>query len=213
MKRSLAALAWLVVAAASASSCSLGEGEGEVKSDRLVVGGCWTGPFDLGPDFFAAVPYRDTLQIRVQRGGDLEENSDGLLALVDDIGFVRAHLDEPIEVGLSPAVTAPGVPVTADPDPPKVHLTLYLHESCHAQNSALYAVAGTITFHAIFNGDPNETNASEKLTDAEFADVTFADPRDLATPGSAEIDPAKASHVRGRFRFYFQRGQPGQPFP
>jgi hypothetical protein len=196
----LGLLAWLLILPA----CSLGDGEGEVASDWLTVADCWSGPFQLNPDFFAAVPYRRTLSIRIQHGGDTEEVSDGIVVLVDDIDEVRRHLGEPLKVGLPPSIVPPGQPIVADPDPPIIHLTLYLQRSCHAQNSVLYATDGQMIFHSIFNGDPNETNATQMLTDAEFPDVTVTDPRG---------NPPVASRVRGRFKFYFQRGQPAQPFP
>jgi hypothetical protein len=186
------------------SACSLGEGEGEVSSDRLTVASCWSGPFQLGPDLFVAVPYRRTLSVRVQHGGDSEEVSDGIVVLVDDIDRVRQRLGEPLRVAQPPNVVAPGQPIVPDPDPAIVHLTLYLQRSCHAQNSVLYGIDGRMTFHDIFNGDSHETNASEMLTDAEFSDVLVADPRET---------PLVTSHIRGRFKFYFQRGQPAQPFP
>jgi len=197
------------------SACSLGEGEGEINSDKLFVAGCWDGQFQLGPDFFAALPYRDTaLSIRVQHGGDTEEVSDGAIILVDDINQVRTQIatnpNGSFRVGLPPNVVPPGFPVVPDPNPPLVHLTLYLHRSCHAQNSALYAVDGNITFHALFNGNLNETNAAEKLTFAEFSDIVVGDPRDRM-PGSTTVQ--HVSHLNGDFKFYFQRGQPAQPFP
>jgi hypothetical protein len=202
-------------AIAFCTACSLGEGEGEINSDKLYVGGCWNGQFQLGPDFFAALPYRETaLSIRVQHGGDTEEVSDGAIILVDDVKQVRqqiaANPNATFQVGLPPNVVPPGEPVVPNPNPPLVHLTLYLHRSCHAQNSALYATSGTITFHALFNGNLNETEASEKFTFAEFSDIVVGDPRDKM-PGSTTI--THESHLRGDFKFYFQRGQPAQPFP
>jgi hypothetical protein len=198
-----------------ASACSLGEGEGDIRSDTLNVAECWNGPFDLTPDFFAAQPYRQTaLTIRVQHGGDTEEVSDGAIFLVDDINKIRAGIaanpNASFKVGLPPSVVPPGFPIVADPDPPLVHVTLYLHRSCHAQNSALYSVSGTIVFHSIFDGDPNETDAAQKLTDAEFTDIVVGDPRNRQ-PASNVIEGT--SLIRGNFKFYFQRGQPAQPFP
>jgi hypothetical protein len=127
---------------------------------------------------------------------------------------------------------------------------LYLHHACHAQNSTLYSIGGTIVFHSIFSGDPNETDAQHKLTDAEFSDILIADPREVvrlsgaaaladaggltdgASDASAIADSADSqadaaggtangagnpgsviSHLSGRLRFYFQRGQPAQTFP
>jgi len=196
------------------SACTLGEGEGEVSSDKLHVSGCWNGQFELRPDFFAAVPFRRTLAIRVQHGGDLEEVSDGVIILVDDIDRVRTHIAQspgvPLRVGLPPAVVPPGVPVVSDPDPPLVHLTLYLHRACHAQNAALYSISGGIVFRSIFNGNLYESNDDEKLTEAQFDDVVVGDPRDR-DPGTGTV--ANVSRLKGRLKFYFRRGQPAQPFP
>jgi hypothetical protein len=194
----------LLAVAFALQACSLGEGEGEVSSDWLTVANCWRGPFQLNPDFFAAVPYRRTLNVRVQHGGDTEEVSDGIFVLVDDIDAVRARLGQPLRVAQPPSIVTPGQPIVPDPNPAIVHLTLYLQRSCHAQNAVLYATDGQMIFHDIFDGDPTETNAAEMLTDAEFPDVTVADPRD---------NPPVSSRIRGHFKFYFQRGQPAQPFP
>lgn len=204
--------AWLAAFATCASSgCALGEGSGEVVSDRLRVDSCWDGPYDMQPDFFAGAPYRDSFQIRIQRGADLQEMSDGLSILVDDVHYVRGVLGVPLQVGLSPGVSPPGVPVQPDPNPPPVHMALYLHNTCREQLSTLYAVRGVITFERLFNGDPNETNADERLTSAVF-DVMVVDPR-KQPPGGGPIDQEQLSRVTGWFQFYFERGQPGQPFP
>ena len=90
-------------------------------------------------------------------------------------------------------------------------MSLYLQNSCHGENVALYALSGSIAFAALFSGDPNEAVGSEKLTDARF-DVLMADPRE-AIPGTIDVPAAKVSRVTGTFKFHFQRGQPGQPFP
>jgi hypothetical protein len=195
-------------------ACRIGEGEGEVSSDKLDVEGCWNGQFLLGPDFFAANPYRRMLEIRVQHGVDDPEVSDGVTILVDNIDKVRTHIaehpGEPLRAGLPPAVVVPGVPVVFDPDPPLVHLTLYLHRACHAQNSALYSLDGGIVFRSIFNGNLTESDTDELLTDGEFTDLVVGDPRVLE-PGTQTV--THLSHLNGRFKFYFKRGQPAQPFP
>ena len=71
----------------------------------LDVPNCWSGGFDLKPDFFAAVPSSsgtlgtseatsaNALQLRIQNGGDYESFSDGLAILVDDVGEVAARVD------------------------------------------------------------------------------------------------------------------------
>jgi len=190
--------------------CTVGEGDGWVRSDRLYVDECWNGPFDLGPDFFAANSFRaDALLVRVQRGDNIEELSDGLALVINDLPTQRARLKQAIAVGMPPGVSPPGVPVVYDADPPPVSLSLYLHDSCHVQNGTVYSVGGTITFDSLWSGDPNEEDSNQRLTDATF-DATFADPRLLVGPGAD--DPTFLSHVRGHFRFFFQRGQPAQPF-
>ncbi len=195
--------------AALLCGCSIGEGAGAVRSDRLYVPGCWNGPFDLEPDFFAANPYREEqLQIRIQRGDNNEEASDGLTVLVNDLTELRQSLGTDVEVGLPAGVSPPGQPVTGKPSP-KASLSLYLHQTCHEGNGAIYSVAGTINFSSLFSGDENEQNSDKRLTDAHFS-ADFADPRDLVDA----TDPAAVtSHVDGWFRFFFQRGQPAQPFP
>ena len=197
-----------------ASACSLGDGEGEISSDKLIVAGCWNGQFQLTPDFFAAVPYRRTLTLRIQHGGDTEEVSDGVIILVDDVDVIRnqiaAQPNSTFRVSQPPAIVPPGYPIVPDPNPSLVHLTLYLHRACHAQNSALYSIDGNITFRSLFNANPNETDAEQKLTEAQFTDISVADPRDRVLGGDAIKN---VSHIRGSFKFYFQRGQPAQPFP
>lgn len=193
------------------SSCSVGGGSGSVTSDWLVAPDCFEGPFDLRPTFFAAVPYRNTLDIRIQHGPEIQEFSDGLKVLVTDIERVRQNFGVPLRVGLPPGVTPPGVPLQSDPDPPFVHVALYLYESCYEQNIALYGIGGHITFTSIFNGDPTETRESELLNEASF-EIQLADPREQP-PGGGPIPAERISTIRGHFRFFFERGQPAQPFP
>lgn len=207
----LGTCAALGLALAFATGCTVGDGSGSVKTSRLYLKECWNGAFDLQPDFFAANPYRgESLQIRVQRGDNNQEASDGLTVLVNDLKTVRstAMLGKPIPVGLPTGVAPPGQPLTGRPEP-LVSLSLYLHQTCHEQNSATYSVSGEITFHSLFSGDPNEEDSDARLTDASF-DVQFADPRDLVDAP----DPAlvTSDDVTGNFRFFFQRGQPAQPF-
>ncbi|HOU91103.1 MAG TPA: hypothetical protein PLU22_08665 [Polyangiaceae bacterium] len=211
----LACSSWLL-------ACSVGEGEGWVRSDRLVIEDCWDGPFDLQPTFFGANPHREEeILIRVQRGNNIQELSDGLTVLVTDTPRIREELlGEPMAVGMPPGVTPPGVPLEAASSPPVVSLALYLHDTCHRENGTIYSVEpdqietgelpSTITFLSLFSGDPNEKSAEDRLTEAEFA-AWFADPRALDAEGRIPVD--RASYVEGRFRFFFQRGQPAQPFP
>jgi hypothetical protein len=234
----------LLAALPALVGCSLGQGTGEVTSEALFARDCWGhaaedatsavgAPYDMEPDFFAAVPYRNTLQIRVQRGTDYSEVSDGLAVLIDDLDKVRdaiarsaadggaadggAGTSTSFRVAIPAGVVPPGSPSVPPPelvaDPPIVHVSLYLQRSCHNQNIILYGVDGTVTFNALFDGDPNETSAAQKLTDASF-DVEVGDLRDTPFGEYAGNVPAGfRSRIHGRFRFYFERGQPGQPFP
>jgi hypothetical protein len=201
---------------AALGGCTTGEGTGDVKSDRLFIKDCANGPFDLQPDFFASDPFDDTQTIRIQRGDRYAEVSDGVSILVNGVAAIRGddgeggQLGQDIAVGLPVGVTPPGVPIVYNPDPPPVSIALYLNDSCHAQNVTIYAIDGTINFTSLFSGDVNEEDADARLTEGSF-DASFADPRDL-TPNDPP-DPNLVSQVRGTFRFFFQRGQPAQPFP
>ncbi|MGC4064280.1 MAG: hypothetical protein QM784_06465 [Polyangiaceae bacterium] len=194
------------------AGCTVGEGDGEVTSDKLIVKDCWEGAFDLGPTFFGANAFdKNQLSIRVQRGDNNQEVSDGLEISIRELQTLRASsLGSAVDVGLPPGVHPPGSDWPVDSDPPTVSLALYLHDTCHAQNGALYAVRGTITFKHLFSGDANESSGDERLTEAEF-DASFGDPRDASVDGV--FDDAVLSRVTGWFRFFFQRGQPAQPFP
>jgi hypothetical protein len=243
-----------------APACSLGQGTGSV-AGALDVPDCWSGCFDLHPDFFAAISTNSTaLEIRIQNGIDYETFSDGLLIIVDDLGEVRGDplprgqtraglLGQPLVVALPVGVTPPGVPIKPVANPSLVHATLYLGRTCRTQNVALQAMActlpndgqtlvcgeasvgaepdasagvgdagapadvtsSTITFHSLFDGDINESNAAQRLTDADF-DFYLADPREVSAGGLGPPPPCR-SHLQGRFHFYFQRGRPAQPFP
>lgn len=280
------AIAILVLGALStiAASCSLGQGKGDVSGD-LNIPDCWAGQFNLNPDFFAAVPYRSQLILRIQRGGDYQNFSDGLSILIDDVPkILKSALSQPLQVSLPPEVTPPGIPIKAVPNPPIVHATLYLQRSCRVQNVALYAVdqvtlnsrgecadepsdagapttvgqsactatglvsdagaagnggiaQGTdasladaggqdgaapaatgnvsgqswISFRNLFDGNPDESDASKRLTDADF-EFFLADPREVC-PGGFGPPPPCRGHIKGTFKFYFERGRPAQPFP
>lgn len=267
--RIVALLTSVAFVAITASSCSLGEGTGAVDG-TLDVPDCWSGRFDLNPNFFAAVPYANgnSMQIRIQNGGDYETFADGVVILVDDISKVRGELGQPLKVDLPTNVQPPGVPLVANPDPAIVHMSLYLQRTCRTQNVSLYAVPTTtmnedgtcggsndggtaaaavsgscsggsglaadasvpdaavvdagavttfpigsssITFQHLFNGNPDETDAAERLTEGTF-DVVMADPRNVC-PGGVGPAVGCQGHLTGTFKFYFERGRPSQPFP
>jgi hypothetical protein len=292
MSASISALvrALALLALPAALGCSVGQGTGDVHSKGLFARDCWgvvsASPdqavgacYSMAPDFFAANPFFNTLEITVQRGSDETEVSDGLGVLIDDVptilsaitaaslgdagtdGGVDAGSDagtagdlyglsdggatEPLScdgtstptpgqptscdgvlpppgkatfmVDLPAGVVPPGSPTTLPPDlaanPPIVHMSLYLNRTCHNQNITLYAVDGWIAFNALFDGNPDETQADQKLTDATF-NVEFGDISDVPFGQYAgDVPPGLRSRICGSFKFYFERGQPAQPFP
>lgn len=239
MKR-LRGLFLLLPVLATVASCSVGGGQGSV-TGTLNVANCWSGKFDLQPDFFGATPFSDQLTFRIQRGSDFENFSDGISILVSDGTAVRAKLGQPLSVNLPPEVSPPGVPVKATKDPAIVQLALNLQHTCRPETPALYAVAeattnadgscddatvkaalvcdgappavhpSTITFQHLFNGNPEEPDADKRLSEATF-DVYLADPREIC-PGGLGPPPPCRGHIQGSFQFYFQRGRPAQAFP
>jgi hypothetical protein len=211
----LAALA-LAGIAVGAAACSLGDGTGAVRSANLMAEDCWEGEYDLLPDFFAAVPFRETLDIRIQRGSDLVSVSDGLSILVDDVTDVRENLlGQPIPVTLPPCVAPPGFApgeLCGENCGSGVHVSFYLLKSCHAVNRMLYGISGTVTFTELFSGDPNESDAANKLIEGDFS-IMIGNPHDVVADGPDRGTIPNQSELTGRFRFFFERGQPAQPFP
>ncbi|MDB4943584.1 MAG: hypothetical protein JWP97_3118 [Labilithrix sp.] len=162
------ALAVSALVTASLPACSQGEGSGKV-TGTLNLPNCWTGPFELTADFLAGVPFRETLQLRIQNGSDYQSFSDGISILLSDINKVRPNASagfagaygKPLKVDIPPEVTPPGVPVVADPDPAIVSLALYMQKSCRTQNVTVYAMEevqliddGTCDAPALMGADP-----------------------------------------------------------
>lgn len=164
----LAPLGAAAIVAACLPACSQAEGDGKV-AGTLNIPNCWTGKFDLSPDFFAANPYKQGLQVRIQNGSDIESFSDGIALLIQDVWQIRpdpstgspGRYGQPLDVSLPPEVTPPGVPVKPDPNPAIVNMTLYLGRSCRTQNVTLHAVRevtltpdGTCDAPALVGADP-----------------------------------------------------------
>jgi hypothetical protein len=162
--------------AASAPACSQGEGEGQIVG-TLDVPNCWTGAFQLKPDFLAAVPYRDAITLRIQSGSDFQSFSDGITILINDRTKIRpdpakgfaGRYREPLTVDLPPEVTPPGTPVTPEANPALVNMAVYLQRSCRTQTVTLQAVEevtipndGTCTAQALPGADPTQGCAPDK---------------------------------------------------
>lgn len=163
----------VIVAAAvvsTAPACSQGEGDGQIHG-TLDVPNCWTGAFELNPDFLAAVPYRDSITLRIQSGSDFQSFSDGLSILINDRTKIRPDAStsfagryrEALPVDLPPEVTPPGTPVQPQAEPALVNMALYLQRSCRTQNVSLHVVEevtiptdGTCTAPAVRGADPTQ---------------------------------------------------------
>jgi hypothetical protein len=209
----------LLAGAIAGLGCSVGQGEGSATSDDLYVPGCWEGPFDLGPTFFGANPFDDTLTIRVQRGEREIGVSDGFTMLINNVRAVRSlGLNTALPLGLPLGVTPFGYPLPPLPNPPVASLTLYLNNSCRRQNSLLYSVGGSVTFTKLFSGDPSEENAQDRITQGTFSAIVV-DPRDAVPSTSPDagapysFPSSRTSVLQGDFDFVFHRGIPAQPFP
>lgn len=231
----------LLVPLLAPAGCSLGQGEGVVHSDALYARDCVLptegavctfddpdagGPdagldygcdnYDLLPDFFAAVPSENVIQMRIQRGTDITELSDGLSVLVNDVDQIRAAIQAKRDVVLAQGATdeealeqlvevpvamplgvrTPGSPVSTAPPCDEatqlcsvtpVAMALYLQKSCHNQNIVLYAVSGWVRFNSLWSADPSEGSAAERLIYASSFDIVVGDPRDA--PEGVPVGP------------------------
>ncbi len=68
-----------------------------------------------------------------------------------------------------------------------------------------------IRFRSLADANPDEGNAADRLTDADF-ELYLADPREIC-PGGLGPPPPCRGYVAGSFKFYFDRGRPAQAFP
>lgn len=188
----LAALA-LVLA-----GCSVGGGEGEIGGHVVAQDFCELDDpdYQLVPSFFSGEVIEDTLNIRVQRGSELEQFADGLTILVRDVNEVRRD-----RIGL---------PITLDGDwRSLVQITFYLNGSCEAgfpsehrrRPVLLEAVGGTITFDAVYAPDIDPAAASIEV---ELDQVVFVD---------STLPEERHATLSGWFSFFYQRGAPAQRFP
>jgi hypothetical protein len=188
----------LCVAVALGAGCSVGEGQGEITAAVHVEGFCEVDEeaFELAPSFFSAEVTEELLDLRVQRGSQIESNSDGLYINVRDVNDVaRQRIGLPIPI--------------SDADDALVRLVFFLNATCptgfpeefRESPVNLKAVSGTITFREIYAPeiDPGATGISAELTGVYCEDPDVPDER------HATLD--------GWFSFFYQRGAPAQRFP
>ncbi len=211
-KTTIATLVFLAgSAAALLPSCSLGSTGSGLISGTLDVPNCWTGDYSFKPDFFAAVPYLSTLELRIQNGGDYETFSDGVEILVDDTStIIPKEYGEPLTVSLPAGVAPVGVPLAPNPNPSIVHLAVYLQQTCRIQDVALYAV-DSVTLNENGNcdradgGDPvvvcpgSQSGLAPEDGGLDGAAAVGAS-SDAGADGGASIDDAGASADAGAQR-------------
>jgi hypothetical protein len=221
----LACCAFIALATAtSMAACSQGEGEGRV-TGSLNVPNCWTGDFELNPDFFAAVPYRRGLVLRIQNGSDFQNFSDGLTILLYDIDQVRpggatasGKYGEALRVSLPPEVTPPGTPVKPDPNPALVSAALYLQKSCGTQTATLQAVdevtiaPTTCRVAPMMGADPNQgcdpqKQAPEDVGALGRSVIAFTS----VANGKVDEETAAERRIAGCFDIYFADPREGAP--
>jgi hypothetical protein len=227
LRSTLSALpaAVLSVAVATASCTVETGGKDSFIRGEIDALDCWSGQFDLKPDYFAAVPFArdDSLQVRIQNGGDFVSFSDGVFILIEKLQEARKQLRESttsppsltLSVSLPPEVTPPGVPVSATRSPSRVHMSLYLQRSCHVQNVALYApdrVSLGANGECIGANAPvvDCSNSSATSATGTSNDAGTEDTRDAtshgsvndASPGAPEADAAKLTVGESSITFY-----------
>lgn len=220
---SIAAVATLLVALSPA--CSQGQGEGHI-TGTLNVPNCWSGAFELSPDFFGAVPYRQGLQLRIQSGSDYESFSDGVSILINDILKLRpdpgagfpGRYREPLAVDLPPEVTPPGVPIEATPDPALVGMSLYLQRSCRTQNVSLHAVKevsiaddGSCVANALMGADPTQGCAPDKESPAGVGSGRSLIAFTSVANGKLDEETAAERLTAGCFDVYLADPRDGAP--
>ncbi len=181
-----------VVAALLLASCATGPGEGSAVGQVWAPGCGFDGElFSLDPNFFGMEPSRsvEIIDMRMQRGGDLQNLSDGVSFFIADPEVLKTEmLGVDIELVLL--------------DSP-VEMTLYLNRTCPllSEIPVVYrSVSGTIRFDELYVPWLENDN---RMTTAEFTDVEFVDTAD------PEIRRAVMS---GDISFLVQRGSPPQNF-
>lgn len=190
----------LVVLVGLCSACSVGHGSGEATGEIRIADCTGKVAYSLRPTFFSAQPIEELLQIRVQRGGDLEKFSDGIHLLVHDAEAVKRTLNTGASVVLPVVETPPDLQELKHVD-----VSLFLNDTCERERSintvALSAVSGSVTFNEIY---APRVNPNEVQIDFEMNNLRF----------ESREDPDESwATIDGAVSFLYTRGQPAQPFP
>lgn len=177
--------------------CSVGEGQGEITANvQAPACDLDEAAYELQPSFFSGEITDAQLNIRIQRGSEIEGYADGLIIHVGDTSDVfRSRL---------------GVPIEVDPDNfGFLQTVIYFNQTCPSgfpdffttQPVIMEGQSGSVTFSAIYAPDiePGATLIEGVLRDVEYEDATS--PTDTHAT------------VNGTFSFFYQRGAPAQRFP
>jgi hypothetical protein len=218
-----------LVALALPPGCSVDQGTG-CASGTLNILNCWSGSFDLRPNFFAvSASTAGSLLIRIQNGADYESFSDGIAFEVDDIGAIRGDplpdgTPQPsllcpcpansnqcpppcpacahrLVVGLAPAISPTGTVVQRTPNSSVVHATLYLQHTCRTQNLALYAT-DAVSLNPDGTCLPSEAGTSQSACAAP-ATVAMDASIDASTASPDGAPPAAAASTVGTSTIVF----------
>jgi len=185
------------VLCALAAGCSVGSGQGAITLDVAAPACDLDEPaFELAPSFFSAEVTGDQLNLRIQRGSDIEGFAYGIVVQVLDVNEI---FDNRI-----------GIPIEIRPESASlVRAVLYLNETCPSgfpdyrtvQPVVMEAQRGQIVFDAIYapDIDPGATRIEGQVSGVRFESA-----------GDREETHADAD---GWFSFFYQRGAPAQRFP
>lgn len=187
----LPSLVWF---AALLTGCAVGDGEGRVAGLVTALDCDLEGDrYDLRPTFFGASAFEDFLDVRIQRGSDFEDRSDGLLLSIARASELKDLLGTPVPLRDEPGAL--------------VRMGLYLNATCPWDFTGLdrpmvmSADEGVIVFDAVY---APEVDDGAPRTAARFQDVRLRDPSD---------PDGRHAVLSGSFRFIFNRGRPAQRFP
>jgi hypothetical protein len=194
--------------------CSVGQGRGEIKGS-LYISECKKdlSKLDLGIDFFGAEVQGKGLYIRLQRGGDYIQFSDGVMIQVYNYKEIAKRLNEVIKVvsDIPEEIGKKNLP------PWLIRISLFLNNTCPTSFPSLsggksieesekegYIKNNWIRFESIYCPDcKNELRYNNKIK-GDFR-VNIFDPR------VAEIKVY--GWIEGYFDFVYRRGRPAQRFP
>jgi hypothetical protein len=168
----------------------------------------WAGPYNMNPDFYAALPYMNTLELRIQNGGDYETFSDGVEILIDDTTkIIPNEYGKALSVSLPVGVAPVGVPLAANENPANVHLTLYLQQTCQIQDVALYALE-SVTLNAAGNCDV--TNGGPPVITCPGSTSGLLSDDAGAAASDASVDAASPVDASGTGDASLEEGGPGE---